>query len=237
MSKSRVAHNGAELRETLEGHLVTQMDRLFASVPFAREFHEGAATERAYYTRHLLEAALRIPLNNEADAYCLAKIARQGTPATGILVKYLAEEYGHEQLLLADLRRLGVSATAAATADPFFATHLLMGYLRLSVERDGALPVLLWNWLVEWYSDSFNRKITERARAEFGAEAVAGTQAHLQIDDELNHSVNIFSGVAGLIADDQDLRKAMGYLTNYVRLIGMYFQELYDATRPQSPTT
>jgi len=51
-----------------------EMENMFIRVPYAREFHMGEATDKSYYSRHLIETILRIRLNNEVDAYCLYKI-------------------------------------------------------------------------------------------------------------------------------------------------------------------
>lgn len=218
------------LRLELEEHLEAEMGKLFDSVPYAREFHEGAATDLKYYVRHMSEAVIRIILNNEADAYCLYKVASQNHQASKILIKYLAEEYGHDELLLSDLELFGISKDKVLQTRPFFSTQLLMSYLHFSVNTDGLLPTMLWNWFVEWYSERFNVIITDKARKEFGDDKVEGTQAHLQLDDNLDHADGVYLAVQSLIVGDGELLKAKEYLANFIKLVGMYFQELYDAT-------
>lgn len=219
-----------DLRSELEAHLNGEMERLLDTIPFARKFHEGTATDREYYARHMLEAALRITLNNEADAYCLHRIAYQRPSVAQTLATYLAEEYGHDELILQDLAELGVNRETARGVEPFFSTKLLVGYLYYSINRDGALPSLLWNWFVEWYSDKYNQRITCKAQSEFGSDKVKSTLAHLQIDDDLYHANRLFTAIEHIIKNGPSSDAAKQYLTNFVKLVGMYFQELYDTT-------
>jgi hypothetical protein len=214
----------------LEQRAALGMERIMATVPFTREFHEGTATHRGYYTRHMIEAVLRIRLNNEADAYCLFKISKcLNRPATQ-LVQYLAEEYGHDEILAQDLVAFGVTEHELAATPPFFATELLMGYLRYAVDQDGPLPTFVWNWFVEWYSDRYNPGIVARAREEFGPESVHGTTQHLELDKELDHEAGIGAALAALLDTQAEIERALLYIDRFVQLVAWYFNELYEAT-------
>jgi hypothetical protein len=220
-----------DLLTEMKGHLDWQMEeRLFGRVPFAREFHTGEATDLAYYRRHLMETVIRIRLNNEVDAFCLHKIAHDDHKLAGQLATYLAEELGHEDLFLADLKRLGVSREQLDATPPFIATRKLIGFMYHSIDKDGPMPTMTWNWLVEWYSDKFNKTIAQKAAAEFGDQSVKGSMAHLGIDDHEDHVSLMFGTVEATIHSDKDVTRAKEYLTTYVELVVEYFQELYDAT-------
>ena len=43
---------------------LSEMNKLFCNVPFAKEFHSGEKTDLNYYIRHVIEIILRIKLNN-----------------------------------------------------------------------------------------------------------------------------------------------------------------------------
>ena len=73
-----------------------EMERIFNSVPYIREFHRGEVTNKKYYIRHVVEIILRIKLNNEVDAYSLYKLGYKDNLMSKRLATYLSEEYGHE---------------------------------------------------------------------------------------------------------------------------------------------
>ncbi len=203
-----------DLLTEMKGYLDKVMEvRLFDRVPFAQEFHSGEAFDRAYYTRHLMETVIRIRLNNEVDAFCLHKIAHDNYKLAGQLATYLAEELGHEDLFLADLKRLGVSREQLHATPPFVATKKLIGFMYFSIDKDGPMPTMTWNWLVEWYSDKFNKVITQKAAAEFGEQTVKGSMGHLGIDEHEDHVGLMFSTVEATIRSEADVTRAKEYLS------------------------
>jgi hypothetical protein len=214
----------------IEDHVLQEIEKFFNRVPFAREFHEAKWTNREYYKRHIIEAILRIDLNNEVDAYCLYKISCRNKSIAKKLVTYLAEEYGHDSFFINDLKEFGIEEEEILNTQPFFSTQLLIGYLYYSIESDGAMPTIVWNWLVEWYSNRYNTKITMKAEEEFGIKKVEGVMAHLQIDRDENHLGDMFSALEEVIKGEKNEEKVKQYLTNFIKLIGMYFQELHDQT-------
>jgi hypothetical protein len=214
----------------LEQRAALGMERLMNTVPYVREFHEGPTIDRDYYVRHMIEAVLRIRLNNEADAYCLFKISKHlNHPATQ-LVHYLAEEYGHDELLAEDLLAFGITAEQLATTSPFFSTELLMSYLRYAVDQDGPLPTFVWNWFVEWYSGRYNPGITARAQAAFGDNYVRRTTQHLEMDKTLDHEVGIAAALVALLDTPAAFERALLYTDRFIHLVALYFNELYEAT-------
>lgn len=142
-------------REFFESEAARCMETLFEKVPSSRKFHSGEWMNRDYYIRHLKETVLRIRLNNEVDAYALYKIGSKDNALAAHMAKYLCEEYGHEHMFVSDLSRFGVSIEELNNTPVFFATEKLIGYLRLSIDRDGPAPSAIWSWFVEWYSDRY----------------------------------------------------------------------------------
>lgn len=208
----------------------TAMQRQFDRVPKMRELHEGAWIEREYYVRHLIETVLRIRLNNEVDTYALFKVGSKDDTLAAGLAKYLAEEFGHEGMFRRDLEKFGISADELNSTSVFPATSKLMGYLRISAEREGPAPTSLWNWFVEWYSDHYNQTITTKAAQTYGGESVRGSQAHIDFDDTHNHDDLMWRIVSRAIKNWSSEGKALRYLDLYVDMVGDYFQELYEST-------
>jgi len=178
----------------------------------------------------MLEAVLRIRMNNALDAYALSKIADTDNRVSGILAVYLADEFIHDQMLIPDLYALGKTREEIEGTEPMFSTQVLMSYLRFSVDRDGVLPDILWNWFVEWYSGRYNPVITARAREEFGLACTAATESHLQIDAEGKHLDHMSRALECLIQTDSEAVLAKNYLRQIVALVSMYFEELHELT-------
>jgi hypothetical protein len=222
--------NEKNLQKTIESYVATKMEGLFQKVIFTREFHQGKATKLSYYKRHLVETIIRIRLNNEVDAYCLYKIGYSDNYLAMKLANYLAEEYGHENYFLTDLKKFSISEEEIKNTPPLFSTQLLIGYLYHSINNDGAIPTMVWNWFVEWYSNQYNMNIAKKVEEEFGKDKVKGCLGHLQYDENEEHVELMFSTVVRIVKQEGDEDKVKQYLSNFVELIGMYFQELYDIT-------
>lgn len=217
-------------REEFEALAKQEMEKMFDKVPYAREFNLGQAIDQEYYKRHLMETIIRIGLNNEVDSYSLYKIGYKDNLLAQKLAQYLAEEFGHDSLFLHDLKKFGVSEAELRATKPFFTTEMLIGYIYYSINQDGPIPTMVWNWFVEWYSDNYNKNITKKAGEEYGKEKTKGMQGHLDVDDDEDHVGLMFGTIIAAMKKEGDGEKAQQYLMNFINLIGMYFQELYDTT-------
>lgn len=211
-------------------YFLSEMEKMFVKTPFTREFHSGASTHLEYYKRHVVEIILRIKLNNEVDAYSLYKIGYKDNLLSKKLATYLSEEYGHETFFMNDLIALGLTEKQVNETDPFFATKKLIGYLYYSIMQDGAMPTMVWNWLVELYSDTYNMTITNKFGQEYGKDKVHGSLKHLAFDEKHDHLSLMFSTVLATVKNPDDIEKIKMYITDFVNLIGDYYQELHDST-------
>jgi hypothetical protein len=216
--------------EEAKNHCLIEMEKMFCRIPFTREFHTGEKTQLNYYIRHVVEIILRIKLNNEVDAYSLYKIGYKDNFLSKKLATYLSEEYGHEAFFMSDLKSFGISENEVNEIKPFFSTKKLIGYLYFSIMQDGPMPTMVWNWLVEWYSDTYNMIITQKAANEFGEDKVFGSLKHLSFDESHDHLSLMFSTIEATVKSNDDEEKVKMYITNFIELIGEYYQELYDST-------
>lgn len=217
-------------RERLEKIAADNMQRLFDTVPRAREFHENTWIDRDYYVRHLVETVLRIRLNNEVDAYGLYKVGWKDQRLAATLARYLAEENGHEGMFLRDLKQFGLSKDDVDAIRPFPSTEYLIGYMYFSINQDGPLPTTVWNWFVEWYSDRYNPGITKHAADVFGIDMVKGSQAHIDYDESHDHDDLMWSTVERAISGWSDFASAERHLVNFIDLVRLYFTELHAST-------
>lgn len=216
--------------EDAKSYAAQEMEVLFRRVPFAREFHAGTATDAAYYRRHLIETVLRIRLNNEVDAYCLHKIASRNYKLGAKLAQYLAEELGHEGFFVQDIRHMGVDKAAIDATRPFVSTEKLIGYLYYAIDHDGPMATMVWNWFVEWYSDTYNKTITRKATEVVGDGGTRGFRKHIEFDDDHDHISLMFSTVELTVQSPGDRQRVRDYLKTFIGFIGEYFHELHDAT-------
>lgn len=210
-----------------------EMQRIFDTVPYTHAFHTARAFDRGYYQRHILECVLRIHLNNDLDAYAVSRIASSDPMLAKQLSYYLYDELGHDNFFINDLNSMGVSGEEIAAASTFFSTKLLMGYLFFEVEKEGALPAVMWDWFVEYYGLKYNPGITANAEKNLGRLATKGASTHVGTDQTEDHPALMFKMVKRAVRSESDARKAEEYLRRSIQLVGMYFQELFEMTQPQ----
>ncbi|PPK41337.1 hypothetical protein B0G57_13214 [Trinickia symbiotica] len=223
-------------RARLEQVAAHGMQQMFTASPETAAFHRGEWIDSEYYRRHLVETVLRIRLNNEVDAFALYKIGSKDNALAQTLAQYLSEEYGHEGLFLRDIEKFGLTADQVDHIAPFHSTDKLIGYLYLSICRDGPLPTMVWNWFVEWYSDLYNKTITSAAARVFGDQHVQGSRRHIEYDETHFHDDLMWAAVQRSIDSWGGIDKAETYLRHFIALIGEYFDELRAATVPQPKT-
>ncbi|MEV6672289.1 hypothetical protein [Streptomyces sp. NPDC051162] len=217
-------------RDRLESLAAELLEKQFKRVPKMRELHRGEWIDRDYYIRHITETVLRIRLNNEVDSYALYKVGSQDDQLAAKLARYLAEEFGHENMFTRDLQKFGLTIEQLDATPVLVSTAKLMGYLRLEADHAGPAPTTIWDWFVEWYSDRYNPVITDKAAEEFGKEYVHGTQAHIAFDEQHDHDELMFRTVSRAVENFSTPEKAEVYLTTFIDLIGDYFAELYEVT-------
>ena len=188
-------------------------------------FHKGRNLTKSTYIRHIIEAINRIHHNNEVDSIALVKatLSRNNNISKKIAM-YLAEEISHDEIIVKDLENFGLTKKEVENTELFFSTKLLIGYMKFSIEKDGYLPSIIWNWLVEWYSDKYNPKIVKAAGKIFGTKKIKGMKEHLKIDESLNHAEFLNQIIE--IEYKEDKRKVENYIGDYIKLIEMYFIEL-----------
>src|ERR1700728_4802594 len=108
----------------LEARASHGMRQLFEADPRIADFHQGRRIADGYQ-RHLLEDVIRIRMNNAIDSHALASMIENYSVAY-VLLTYLHEESGHDQLLAADMISMGMSEDEIERATPLFSTDLLM---------------------------------------------------------------------------------------------------------------
>ncbi|MEV6671881.1 iron-containing redox enzyme family protein [Streptomyces sp. NPDC051162] len=216
-------------RAKLENLALELTERQFRAVPRLREWHEGTWTDRAFYTRYLIEVVLQIRLNNVADAYALYKASYGDYQLAAKLARYLADEIGHEGMFVNDLAGLGVSLERIDATKVLPATAKTMGYLRLATDERGPAPVALWDWYLEWWSDRYMQAITDCAAKEFGTTCTRGAQAHLDLDGSHGHDDMMFRTTARAVELHGSAADAYADLEIFIDLGTEQYRQLFAA--------
>lgn len=99
----------------------------YETVPQAAHL-EGKDVNSLYYKRHLIGTAWRIRLLRAAEAKALVEVAKVSPEAAQIWAHYEQEEILHDDLLIQDLERVGVSREEFLATEPYLATKLLAGF-------------------------------------------------------------------------------------------------------------
>jgi len=206
------------------------MEREFDRIPRMREFHLGLWTDHDYYVRDLIETILRIRLNNPVSAYALYKVGSADDALSAHLAKYLAEEYGHENMFLHDLKVFGVTLADVNATPAFPSTVKLMGYLKLTADTEGPVPTALWDWYAEWYAGRYYQLILDRAASDIGAEFVRGTQKHIDFDEGHDHVGLTFSVLGRAVQGWSTPEETERHLATCIELVGEYFRDVYETT-------
>ncbi|MGZ2744620.1 hypothetical protein [Burkholderia stagnalis] len=206
------------------------IQQLFAASPETAAFHRGEWIDREYDRRHLVETVLRIRLNNEVDAFAFHKIGFKDKHLAQILAQYLAEDNGYEGPFLRDIEKFGLTAAQVDGITRFHSTDKLIGYLCLSIGRDGPLPTMVWNWFVEWHSDRYDKTIIEAAARAFGHDLVTGSLGRIRYDESHDRDDLQWGAVQRAIDGWGGIDKAEAHLRRFVGLIGEYFDELRATT-------
>jgi hypothetical protein len=177
-----------ELRALVDETLAAEGAALLAAVPRVRHLTgDGTPLDLAYYLRHRIETVRRIRETARTDALALAAMLREDYDAARKWARYTEVELNHDRLYLADLHRHGYSTAQVLAVPPMHATVRLLDTLDARIRQLGSLPAVVYSVFVEWNSERASAAAVERAAAELGPAYVAGSRAHLGIDEREDH--------------------------------------------------
>lgn len=203
-----------------------EFDKIFTNQPYTKMFHVGDAFDKKYYTRNMIECVNRINLNNELDSFAIQKCINKDNILAKEFTYYLYDEMCHDDLFLHDLKELGSNKEDVLSTPLFFSTELLMGYLNFKVMQNGALPAVVWDWVLEYYGKMYNGLITNKALLHLGKDRTKGAKSHLNTDEVEDHPALMFRIVSRAIKSENDAKLCEEVIRNSIFLIGKYFEEL-----------
>jgi hypothetical protein len=207
------------------------VENVFLTVPYATHLTgEEPDLETAYYLRHRVETIKRIQLTAKTDAMALVQLIDIDYDAARPWSEYVAEELDHDRLYMADLRRHGITDEQVAAIEPFPSTLEMLAYLRRQLEEVGPIAAVAYSVFTEWNSARGSAAVVAKAERQFSPQHVAGSKAHIGIDDDKDHyqvMVDIAHRLVVLKGDEQILVQLLQDIAGF---FGSYFGELYEST-------
>jgi thiaminase len=208
----------AELRAATE----TDRQRLLAA-PIITDCLAGRvsrASYRAFLTQAYHHVKHTVPLLMACGARLPDRLdwLRQG------VVEYIAEEYGHEQWILADLEEAGFDA-AAARERPLPETELMVSYAYDTVQRGNPVGFLGMVLVLEGTSAAIATRAAESigAQLELPRRALTYLLSHGSLDQQ---HVGQFDRLVDRIDEPADRAAVLHAARMFYRLYGDLFRAL-----------
>jgi len=220
-----------ELELMLDQLMEEEARKFLDTVPHAAHLtDQSQPLDEAYYVRHRIETVKRIRLTAKVDALALARMIDEDYEAARQWSRYASQELSHDLLYLEDLRHHGYSERQVDATEPFPATREMLRYLEESIERFGAIAAVAYSLFVEWNSARYSRKAVAKAASHFSRRFVKGSQAHVAIDDELDHYYVMADIAHRLSRNDSDQAILVTLIRRIASSFRDYFTQLYWAT-------
>jgi hypothetical protein len=225
----------AELHAALEPVIEAEVRLFLDRTPAASHLTDPAQPlDLTYYLRHRVETVKRIWLTSRTDALALAAMVDEDYDAARLWAPYVSEELGHDLLFLRDLRAHGVSLDDVRSTPLFPSTTAMVAQLEREIEALGSLPAVAYSLFVEWNSERYSARVTEKAERQFGADRERGSRSHLGIDEAEGHYVTMVRIAAALLRTTpfSQLERLTRDIAGHFR---GYFGELHAATLGGAP--
>jgi hypothetical protein len=223
-----------ELEQTVESVLEQEVNRIFATVPYAGHLIEDSEYfNEAYYLRHRIETVKRIRLTSKTDALALVRMLEEEYDAARWWSRYITEELDHDLLYLKDLSQHGYSEDRVFAVPPFSATLAMIDYLSESIARTGSLPAVAYAIWTEWNSERVSSRVAERAQRQYSDAHVAGSRAHAGIDEDEDHYSMMLDVAHRLVLKQGTESALVELLRDISSFVSDYLRQLYEETVAQ----
>ena len=218
------------LRGEVDAVLDDQIARFNATVPFAQHFEKAEKVHDGYYVRHLIETVYRIRLLRMIESKAIGEIAKVSPEAAQVWAHYETEEMIHDEMFVADLKRVVGRDEAPALlrqTEPYLSTKLLAGFFGYLLEHEGPLGVVAYSYLVEYANVKLDPRKIEGLKRSVGAERIKGQIAHTHTDKNDDHPGEVWQVLTYLLRSEEDVAALYRYLEEHQRILTLFFEELY----------
>lgn len=219
-----------EFKKVCDMRLQSYLETFYSSHPLAKKMIEKDFDDIGFHIRATTETILRITLNREINPIAASKLARMDPVACKEWGAYAAEESLHDRLFYKDLRALGLGEDKVYSTKPLFATELLCGYLRHTLDTKGPLTTLAGAYYVESISAMTQPKWLDSIEKRLGKEKVAGAKAHLHLDDSEDHVTEVWNMTMRIVKTKEDEQEMLSELDKINALFIAYFVEVYTVS-------
>ena len=220
---------GLKRKAELDRYLDQKMAEWKRTTPYASHFTEKEVN-MAYYRRTLIEHVWRIRLSRVSQAKAIYKIAQISPKAAKEYAEYQAEEMLHDHLFVRDCEAAGVSREEIYATEPYLSTRLFEGFFYYALEHEHPMVPLVSNYLVEYTQAKLQPNIVQSLENNLGKEMVKGQAAHLDVDTEEDHSMEMWKILSQLIFSEEDFQMVFRYIDDIQEILAMFFREIYEDT-------
>ncbi|MGW5271488.1 hypothetical protein ACWEQP_02655 [Streptomyces sp. NPDC004044] len=227
--------DGAIIRPELYTKVNNKLDAFigdfYREVPYAQHFLNGSEIDMPYYKRHTIETILRIRRKRTIDAHAIRYFTLHDPATAKKWAAYTDDEMLHDQLFLADLKKVGVEADEAYATEPFLATKLLNGYFLYCLEFEGSpLASIASSYFLEYTTRLTQPDWLDNLEKTLGEEIVEGARTHVNYDIEEDHTGDVWNVLMTLVQTLEDEERLSRHFDHLFKLFTMYFVEAYEAT-------
>jgi pyrroloquinoline quinone (PQQ) biosynthesis protein C len=223
------AAEGRQRKAELDAYMDQKMAEWKATVPFASHLTDPEI-HQAYYRRTLIEHVWRIRLSRVSQSKAIYKIAQVSPRAAQEYAHYQADEMLHDQLYIGDCEAAGVSMEEILATEPYLSTKLFEGWFYYALEHESPMAPVVSNYLVEYTQAKLQPSIVASLQETLGKEQVKGQSAHLHVDTEDDHSMEMWKILSQLIFSEEDFRQVFRYIDDVQEILAMFFREIYQDT-------
>ena len=207
----------------LRAATATERDRLLSSaiITDCLAGHVSRNSYRAFLTEAYHHVKHTVPLLMA----CGARLPERLEWLRGGVAEYIAEEYGHEQWILADLAEAGFDAAAARDAAPSAETELMVSYAYDTVQRGNPVGFFGMVLVLEGTSAAIATHAAEiiAARLELPRRALKYLLSHGSLDQQ---HVGHFDGLVDRLDTAADRASVLHAARMFYRLYGDVFRAL-----------
>ncbi len=226
---------GLARKAELDRYLDQKMAEWKRTVPFASHLTDKDI-HQAYYRRTLIEHVWRIRLTRVSQSKAAYKIAEISPRAAQDYARYQADEMLHDKLFVADCEAAGITMEEILQTEPYLSTRLFNGFFYHALEHESPMAPVVSNYLVEYTQSKLQPAIVKSLQENLGRDMVKGQAAHLHVDTEEDHTMEMWKILTQMIFSEEDFHKVFRYIDDVQEILALFFREIYADTVARSAT-
>ena len=194
----------------------------FINIPVIRQTMAGVVTLETYCA-FLAEAYHHVKHTVPLLMSCGGRLPERLNWLRSAVAEYIAEEIGHEEWILNDIKASGGDAQAVRKGQRALATELMVAYAHNTIERNNPAGFFGMVFVLEGTSIALATRVAEITRDALGLpkEAFSYLESHGSLD--LEH-MNFFERLMNQIDDENDRQSIIHAAKAFYHLYGDIFR-------------